>query len=238
MIEARKSPAFEALFYQYNKKLLKKSFSQIMLRNDSDINPAKPTLFLLNHSSWWDGLISFHLAKTLFSIDSYAMMEEKGLVTFPFFKRLGAFSIHLQSVKEIVSSLRHAEQLLLQNKGIWMFPQGKEEHLEKRPLSFKNGAAYLIEKVPAVQVVPITYYYTFSGQQLPNLYIHAGKELVFSGKRNSRKQLTTLLEAIVTKQLDQQRHDVIHHLTNQYNVLLTGKRPVSELFKALKNGKR
>ncbi|WP_216830481.1 lysophospholipid acyltransferase family protein [Alkalihalobacterium elongatum] len=237
MIKAKKSPVFETLFHQYNKNLLSKSFSQIKLRNDSIFNSTKPTLFLLNHSSWWDGLISFHLAKTLFSIDSYAMMEDKGLVAYPFFKRLGAFSIQLQSVKEIVASLRYAEQLLSQNKGVWMFPQGQEEHLEKRPLSFKNGAAYLIEKVPTIQVVPITYYYTFSGQQLPYLYIHVGRNLVFSGKTSSRKQLTTMLEAIVTKQLDQQRHDVIHHLTDQYNVLLTGKRTVNELFQALKKRK-
>ena len=48
-------------------------------------------LLIANHSSWWDGLVTFYLNNAVLKTDLYAMMSEQGMKDFPFFNELGLF---------------------------------------------------------------------------------------------------------------------------------------------------
>ncbi|GAE27765.1 phospholipid/glycerol acyltransferase [Halalkalibacter wakoensis JCM 9140] len=234
MIIAKKSIIFQKAFHLYNVRLLKKSFYSIYLYEQERFQPDRPVLFLLNHSSWWDGLVSYFLSQSIISSDSYVMMSEEGLTKYPFFRKLGAYSVTRQTISGLKQSLTYTETLLKGNKSIWMFPQGEEQHLEKRPLHFQEGAAFLAKRLTDLTVVPITYYYSFGHEQQPDLYIQIGSAIRYS-QDSSRKQLTSVFETTVTNQLNKQRGCIIDKKIGHYSVILHGKPTISERFTSIKN---
>ncbi|UZW65126.1 lysophospholipid acyltransferase family protein [Priestia flexa] len=141
MIYPEKDKRFERVLQLFVHYQLKKQFYRIYIDME-EVENNKPALFIANHSSWWDSLISFYVNRVLLKHDSYAMMSEEGMKSFPFFKKIGAFSVNQASPKHIMKSLLYARELLREKKGVWIFPQGKEEHLEKRPLQFSDGTIF------------------------------------------------------------------------------------------------
>jgi 1-acyl-sn-glycerol-3-phosphate acyltransferase len=231
MIEPRKDERFQSVFFPYVRHLLKKQFYRVYATSHAPLEKGRPTLLLVNHSSWWDGLVCFYLTKTFVEYDSYAMMSQQGMTDFPFFKKIGAFSVNPSSPKHVLRSLRFAKKLLEGNRAVWIFPQGKEEHLEKRPLSFAPGASYLACEVPGIQVIPVAFYYTFRHDQRPELFISFGEalegELVYG---ESRQNITHRLEQALTAQLDDVKQSVIQDQTDGYTIELRGYRTISEWF--------
>ncbi|WP_026675032.1 lysophospholipid acyltransferase family protein [Alkalihalobacterium bogoriense] len=235
MLKAKKSRMFSTLFHVYNLHLLRKSFHKIYLYQHEPISLTNASLILVNHSSWWDGLLSFHLTKTVLNGDHYVMMSEAGLQRYSFFRKLGAFSISLESLHHLKESLTYATTLLQNRKTLWMFPQGEEQHLEKRPLLFKKGAAHLAFKQD-VQMIPITFYYSFGRNRKPNVYIYIGSPLHSRHLKNmSVKEMTSWFEKVITCQLNNQRLSIIHEATSHYDMLLGGYPSLKEcLFKEKK----
>ncbi|TWI57952.1 lysophospholipid acyltransferase family protein [Halalkalibacter nanhaiisediminis] len=239
MIEAQKSKTFRKLFHLYNKYwLLRRSFYSVNIRG-SFPKTNQPMLVLVNHSNWWDGLVSYYVTEKVCHHDSYAMMGEEGMKKFPFFRKIGAFSVRKDQPRSILTSLNYAATLLEHKKAVWIFPQGEERHLEERPLFFQQGVAYLLEKKPETIVVPVTYYYTFTHHQRPELYIDIGSAVLpATTNRMSRKQQTSYLEQIVTNQLDQQKNAIIQNKLNEYRPLLNGTKSVSEWLQWLKPSRK
>lgn len=234
MIYPRKSARFEWFFEHYLTFIFKKHFYRVYL-DTNGVEPANgPVLVLLNHSNWWDGLVSFYLNRRFFKKDSYAMMSESGISAFPFFQKIGAFSVNPTSPKEIIESLRYSEQLCKEGKYVWIFPQGKEEHLEKRPIQFMNGPAYLIEKVEKLQVQFVSLYYTFTHDQRPELYIRLLPPIDFITAERTRKQITLDLERMMTRLLDELKHDIVSEKTDSFSILLTGRKTASEWLQIMK----
>lgn len=226
MIKAKKSALFEAAFNLYLTPLIRSSFSRLL--GDGVIPlPKKPTLFIANHSSWWDGLVFFYLNRTIWHHDIHMMMHEEGLNKHPYFRYLGAFSINRQKPKDILTSLHYAESLLKQGKSVVLFPQGDEFHLESRPLAFQSGIAFLMEHCPDVPVVPLSFYYSFGHQQKPDLWIrqHAAVWTVEMAQL-SRKDKTLRLAQLVTDQLDALKKTVIAENSSDFQTL--GKRRPDE----------
>ncbi|MBP3951103.1 lysophospholipid acyltransferase family protein [Bacillus suaedae] len=233
MIKAEKNKWFNHMFHLYTKHwLLKRSFYRIHIRGCLPTS-KEPLLLVANHSNWWDGLIAFYLSMSVCKHDCYAMMSEDGLIAFPFFKKLGAFSVNPAKPRSLVQSMTYATDLLHQNKAIWVFPQGEEEHLEKRPLQLHDGTSYLLERVPHAHLIPITFYYTFLHNQRAELFIDIGRDLTPTMKSFNKKEKTIKLESHLTEQLNSQREAIITESTEDYQVLLYGQKTVSEWFSAM-----
>lgn len=206
MIEAKKNRAFEWMFSLYNTWLLRTSFHRLYVRGHVVRTPA---LYVANHSSWWDGLMAFQLSRFVFQQNSYAMMSEEGLEQYPFFRKLGGFSVNRTQRKEVVKSLDYAISLLRDGKSVWMFPQGEEQHIEKRPLQFFTGAVYVAERAN-VPIVPLAFYHSFRHHRKPEWFIHIGEPLrICDVSGSNRKEKTAELERICTAQLDDVRRLVI-----------------------------
>ncbi|WP_203363612.1 lysophospholipid acyltransferase family protein [Bacillus sp. REN10] len=220
MIEAKKSGLFQQMFSLYHRRLVSRSFDHIYWQTAATL-PTAPVIFIANHSSWWDGLIFFHLERTALAHELYIMMHEAGLRQYPFFKRLGAFSVNRSQPKEILRSLHYAEQLLKEGKSVCLFPQGDEFHLETRPLRFQSGVTYLLERCPQVPLVPLSFYYSFGHHRKPDVWVFAGQPLVYEQLRGgSRKERTLHLEQLCTKQLDKLKQYVIHEQHQLFTSLL------------------
>ncbi len=118
------------------------------LRSLIDEDPSG-TLFLANHSCWWD-LFLVHFLNETIPVDGYGMMEHFNMLRFGFFRRIGAFSVDRTDPASVRASLDYAAGLLkLPKAGVWIFPQGRMIGNDARPLGFQPGLRALVRRAGA-----------------------------------------------------------------------------------------
>ncbi|MED4127985.1 MULTISPECIES: lysophospholipid acyltransferase family protein [Shouchella] len=221
MIKAKRKPVALDLFRFYVRVFLaKRSFANIYVRVDKKISANQPSLIIANHSSWWDGMIALLLTKNYIKQPLYMMMSEKGLQTYSFFRYFGAFSINPTKPKEMMASLHYAKEQLQNRHAVWLFPQGEEQALEKRPLDFSNGIGWLCEHAPSqASILPVTISYVFADKRKPNVFIHIGSTHPVTSLHGSKHEKTVQVEKLLTTQLDKQRETIIQNDYSRYTVL-------------------
>lgn len=235
MQESSKNSVLDFLFFYYNRRLLKKHFYQLLYREAAPV-PSGPVLFYANHSNWWDGLVLHYINHAHFKKDAFAMIDEEGLRQFPFFRKLGAFSIDRSGGRKMLQSLQYAKDQLHSNNSVWIFPQGQEEHLEKRPLRFSSGISRIVSGRENVPVIPVSLYYSYFHKQTPYLFIETGQPIYLTNSTDgsSYSSITTYLETQLTEQLDQLAEDIIEEKRmDSFEILLKGKATVSESFQKI-----
>jgi chlorobactene lauroyltransferase len=120
-------------------------------KNLSDVNRQIPMILYANHSYWWDGFWSQLCNEAFLNQNLFIIIEYKQLIRYQFFRKLGAFSIVRENPKEAIQTINYAVECLLSPSqipnGLWIFPQGAIEPIEKRPLNFFNGTAKIVEKI-------------------------------------------------------------------------------------------
>ncbi|KZZ84582.1 lysophospholipid acyltransferase family protein [Bacillus sp. SJS] len=218
MIEASKSKWFDFGFSQYTKRLFKHHFKGIYVHTEENL-PVN-ALWCANHSTWWDGLVLHYINRTVLRQDFNIMMHEKGLKDFPYFRRLGAFSVNRENPRDIIQSVKYGGSLLKEGKSVAIFPQGDERHLEQRPLEFLSGIIAMAEISPETPILPIALYYSFGSEKKQELYIGIGEPISYLDLSGSRKEKTRILEDLFTAGLDELKRKVISRDTNDFlNVL-------------------
>ncbi|WP_284639928.1 lysophospholipid acyltransferase family protein [Paenibacillus silviterrae] len=232
MITPAKNARFEALFELYNRRLLRRFFHKIHVRSSLAIDPLRPTVYVANHCSWWDGLLAFQVNRGLLLQDAHVMMSEEGLRRFRFFRRLGAFSIHPDSLRETRQALELSVRLLSRPRtSLWLFPQGKIRHQDIRPLDCRPGIGFLLERLPEVQTVPVSLYYSFLEDQRPEAFVCLGDPLPnWISNKLIRADKLAFIEEHLTRQLNELRFGVIQGEAAGYTSLLTGCASTSERF--------
>ncbi|GEM_PF-516697 len=194
---------------------------------------SQGVLYVMNHSSWWDGLIVYHAFRMVSTGDHYVMMDERQLTNYRFFSRLGAFSIDKTTLRGMAVSLDYAVRLLHEGKRVWMFPQGDIFHLEHRPLEVKGGAAYLLQRAPQCAVVPVSAYYSLCQHQKAEVTLVAGQPLAEPWRELGKERTTALIAERLRSQLEQHREMVVYRperLAGVFMPLLSGSGSVSERF--------
>lgn len=220
MIPANKSVFWEWGLYSFLKKLIPLSFEHVYIQGTTPKNVGR-TLFIVNHSTWWDPLMIFLVNKKVMQSDAYAMMHEKGIKQHPIFRRIGAFSVNRDSPKDIIHSLQYAVDKLQQDKTVWIFPQGDEQPLEKRPLEFQSGVSYITEKTPQIKVVPVSLYYAFEETRKPNVYISIGEDIINdSFETLTKKEKTSYIETEATMCLDELKRTIMENKKDSFQRLL------------------
>ncbi|MGM7702540.1 lysophospholipid acyltransferase family protein [Pseudalkalibacillus sp. Hm43] len=210
MIEADKRHLFQTVFHKYNRDyLLKRHFHTVSVKGTPDQFQNSPIVYMMNHSSWWDGLIVYHSIKTLSGQDHYMMMDEKQMKEYRFFRKIGAYSIDKTNKRGILQSLRYSIELLEHNKCVWIFPQGDIYHLETRPLAFQSGIAYLLKKMPSTTVIPVTLYYSFGVHQKPDVTMTYGEHVRLDWNEYTKKEITFELQKILESQLNEHKELVV-----------------------------
>ena len=226
MITARKFPIFEKVFDLYNTSLLRKHFHRIMIRGtggDAPLDRSMPIILFANHSNWWDGLVAFHLSREVFHVDAYAMMEERQLERYRFFRWVGAFSVDRGHPRSALTSLAYAERLLDRpGRAVWVFPQGVMQPNDARPLRFYSGIGRLAVQLGKVQLVPLAFRYEFMMEQRPECFVSTGEPLIIDRVEDVRL-LVRELESRLTVLLDELRADVVASRTEGFTRVLSGK---------------
>ncbi|TYP79507.1 lysophospholipid acyltransferase family protein [Paenibacillus methanolicus] len=212
MLRATNSDWFKRIFALYNEHyLLRRHFHSIRMRGWPDIVDGRPVLYIMNHSSWWDGLLVYHAVRRYSRHAHFILMEERQLRTFAFFRKLGAFPIDRDRPAAMAATFRYALRLLSEGNPVWIFPQGEIRHAEERPIRFREGAALLLERMNETVVVPVTAYYAMALHQRPDASLWFGPPIELDWRTMGRAAATELLRTVVEAQLDAHREQAIAH---------------------------
>ncbi len=106
------SPLFNRVFYWYCLTLFRRRFRAVWL-DDSAVRPSsRSTLYLGNHNSWWDALVPLLINERVLHQRARALMDVEQLRKYPFFRRLGVFSIDREHPRRALDSMEYAAALL------------------------------------------------------------------------------------------------------------------------------
>jgi 1-acyl-sn-glycerol-3-phosphate acyltransferase len=157
-------------------------------------NRALPTLFVANHTNWWDGFLALLVTRAL-GLDTFVLMDAEQLARYPLFARVGALPIRRASPAEAYADLAAAARARRPGAGLWIFPQG-----ERRPAGaplgpLRRGAAELARRAPAMlQLCPVAFRYVFVGEQIPDAFARVGTPWTVSpAERPGRRPLTATI---------------------------------------------
>ncbi len=150
------SPLFIRVFRQYTRLLFYRRFKYVWLKTDYKPARTRSTLFYANHSSWWDGLIPFLLNEFHFRQDGRAIMEDKQMETYGFFRKIGAVPIDRTNPRSAIKVLQKSAEFLNEpGRSLYFFPQGRM-FSECHPLKFEQGLSRLSEMFNEnVDIVPL-----------------------------------------------------------------------------------
>ncbi len=106
------SPVFNRVFYWYSLTLFRRRFRAVWL-DDSAVQPSsRASLYIGNHNSWWDALVPLLINERVLRQRARALMDVEQLQKYPFFRRLGVFSIDRQHPRKALESMEYAAELL------------------------------------------------------------------------------------------------------------------------------
>lgn len=224
MQKAKKNKFFARFFYFYlHYYLIKKHFSAIHVVGKLHHSSNTPVIHIANHSSWWDGLLLFYLIHQT-SLDShYMMMDEEGIKKYPFFRKLGAFSVNRNKPKDLLRTFKYCETLLHQNKNIWLFPQGRIQHQDVA-ITFERGLTHLLDKNPTASIQIVTLHYYFTEKQKPSVSILCSNLIDIDDGNTS----THIYEQAMTNQISRQKNMIIKEEMIDFTELLKPSKSTSD----------
>jgi 1-acyl-sn-glycerol-3-phosphate acyltransferase len=187
-IPAKESPLFIKIFRGYTWLLFKRRFKRLWLKQEYAPCAECKTIYFLNHHSWWDGLIPFLLNEFRFHQQARALMEDKQMKEHTFFRKIGAFSINRNDPKKAISSLRYAvTSFEREHSSLFIYPEGTITPA-CGALNFEGGLAWLSDKLPEVDVVPIAIYMQTIRHDKPELHLHVGRRVSVEEGLSSEQQ--------------------------------------------------
>jgi len=217
MIPAKKDPFFDSLLYLYLKRMLRKHFHAVKihgLHHLQGLERTRPTIAFANHTNWWDGLVLFYLTRFQKGKDFYCMMEERQMRHYPFFSKMGAFSVDLDNSIRAAGTVRYACELLNQNRTlIWIFPQGKMVS-PYEPVEIRPGVDFLARKFPRAQMLPMGMAFDFDREQRPFAFakFHPPYLAVDNSEERLQKELEHVSQSV--------QEDVRRRNFNKYETIM------------------
>jgi chlorobactene lauroyltransferase len=220
-IPAGENRLFIRIFRIYVKWLFRYRFKNVWLHQDYQPDITSQSVYFLNHTSWWDGLIPLMLNEYLFKQKARAMMEDTQMHKFPFFRYIGAFSVNRNNSRKTISSLRYALQSVQrENSSLFIYPEGKIVPDYGQKLHFENGIGWIYKNCPECDFVPIAININVIKSSKPDLYIKIGQPAVFVNSLPAEQQ-TKKLEESLQKLLNNLHREIESEIYyNSYRIFL------------------
>ncbi len=205
-IPARESSVIIWFFKWYTWYLMKRRFRAVYLKNNHQIDRQKSTLYICNHHYWWDGLTPLILNEFIFNQKARAVMEDKQMKEFPFFSKIGAFSINRNNPKSAIESLKYgAEWLRIKNNCLFLYPEGKFSQPYGN-IQIESGISKLLEWTPECEIVNITMYISYQKGDKPDFFIDISAPINHPNTK-SKAEITAEINQIMNTNLNKLRND-------------------------------
>ena len=207
-IPASESRWFIRIFKWYSRLLFYRRFKKVWLKQEYQPGGNAKTVYYLNHNSWWDGLIPLLLNEFRFHQQARALMEDEQMRQYPFFRKIGAFSVNRDDPRKAVTSLRYAVQSMQrQHSSLFIYPEGTLSPPCALP-DFEGGLAWLYAKMSSLQVdfVPIAVHIHTLRYDKPELHLHVGAPIAPDPDMNN-EQKTVHFQQKLHKMLRDLRHN-------------------------------
>jgi 1-acyl-sn-glycerol-3-phosphate acyltransferase len=195
-IPSSPNPVALRLFERYLRREVRRHFSAVHWSTAvaGGLSRSVPTIFVANHTNWWDGFLAFLVTRAL-GLECRVLMEAQHLARYRLFLRLGALPLHRELARAAYADLGAAASQLKPGVGLWIFPQGGRRPPSEPITGCERGAAHLVLQCPEpVRVCPVGFRYTFVGEQLPEAFVMVGESWVPAVPGLDRAALMTGIE--------------------------------------------
>ncbi|MCC5925221.1 MAG: lysophospholipid acyltransferase family protein [Bacteroidetes bacterium] len=170
-IPARESKPVISFFKWYTYLLCKRRLANVWIHHAEPVPDNSSVLYVVNHHSWWDGLVPLLLNEFVFHKRARALMEDKQMRQFSFFSKIGAMSINRKNVRSAVYSLQEASKWLREDgTSLFLFPEGKITN-PAEPIQLEGGVLRILKGAPGCVLVPISLYFSFQRSDKPELFV-------------------------------------------------------------------
>ena len=207
MIPSAHWPAFESAFGWYVKNLFRRRFAAVHVRGNLP-PPTAPLIMACQHVAWWDSLVIYHLSRRWFPPGARhdVMMDEANLKKLSWLRWIGAFGVDRATRAGSAAALRHSLELLEQpNMRLGIYPQGKQESMDKRPLESIAGASWLAARSGA-PFSTVVVRYEFIEDERPEIFVAIGEPRRVA--RGEERAEPDAVMAAITADADALRDDV------------------------------
>jgi len=128
-------------------------------------------------------------------------MEDTQMRDYPFFSKIGAFSINLDVPRASIQSLRYAlSSMKREHSSLFIYPEGEFGDECEQNISFRPGLAWLVKRLPFVDIVPVAIHQNNFRHSKPELFISIGENIDFYNQLEN-SELSSLLENSLIKLL-------------------------------------
>ncbi len=246
MLKVRRSRLYTLWFGWYSRRQFSRYFNSVRVVMQSGVREMDirtPVIFYANHAYWWDGFWSQLCTEEFFRQRLHIIIEYQQLRKHRFFTRIGAFSLDQSRPRSFPATLNYAAELLSKHNkrqnALWIFPQGKMEHVDKRPLVFYRGTASivsrLLEKVPCVYLVSVVSRIEYLEDQKPELFLsfkepHLVSKVNFPGADN----LTAYMQGMTENHLDELGEKIQNRNLGDAKTIIKGRASVNRKSEALR----
>ena len=221
----------QRLFEQYLRRQVRRHFSGVYWMTPSAPerwDRSVPTIFVANHTNWWDGFIAF-LAGRALGLTFQVLMEARHLARYRVFLRVGALPLRRERAREAYADLTAAAAYVRPGTGMWVFPQGRRRPPGEPVRGAERGVAHLVlgHEGP-VRVCPVALRYAFLGEQLPEAFVLVGESWIPAPGARGRAGLMDQIEARLRETVAQLDGMVQTERVASFEPLAAGKLSVNK----------
>ncbi len=232
MLKVRRSRLYTLWFGWYSRRQFRRHFNTLRVFLQTGVRQMDsriPVIFYANHAYWWDGFWSQLCTEEFFNQNLHIIIEFQQLQKHRFFTRIGAFSLDRSRPRSLPETLRYAAELLTakshRQNALWIFPQGRIEAVDKRPLHFYKGTASIISRVldrsPEIYIASVVSRIEYLEEQKPELFLSFKEPMLLSRENfTNQAELTALMQRITENHLDELK-EKIHQRDLESAITLT-----------------
>ncbi len=170
---------------RYLERLAARRFAAVWWHRPVDWDPEPPTIYVANHTNWWDGFLAYLTGRRLSRV-FHVLMEEEQLARYGFFRRVGALPLDRRSAARAYAQLDMAARTLMPGRGLWVFPQGARRSWREPVAAIERGAAQVaLLAAGSVRICPVAFRYEYTSEDRPEAFVLVGDRVPGIGDRES-----------------------------------------------------
>lgn len=220
-------------FGRYLERLASRHFAAVWWHRPADWDPEPPTIYVANHTSWWDGFLAYLTGRRLSRV-FHVLMEEEQLARYRFFRGVGALPLDRHCAGRAYAQLEVAARALRPGRGLWVFPQGARRPRREPVHAIERGAAQvaLLTREP-VRICPVAFRYEYLSEDRAEAFVFVGDQVSGIGGRESgvtsrefrreRRVLSERIERILAGTLEALDRRLEREDLDAFEVMIPGK---------------